>query len=265
MVLVVSLDVGRKARGLYHVEDARRFASYWYLVMITKLTFRFFWRTPKSTGLQTSQSMTPLGKLWSMRMPRARQRQCPQRGTLHRLARGPVKSQLISIFFSWSQEPGNMCFLHEISGKKVMVNRSKDELGMQRRCAVQTSIVRFVPLQERVWQILKFSCSDWVKRLCQTWLKLRLPGHGRWLPGQTHLFLGKTGLESFTERDWAVWAVLNIVNRHVFKWDNQNLVLFFQSEAGCSACFAASGNGFFKRRSEKGAFVGDHYHYQSYQ
>jgi hypothetical protein len=42
MVLVVSLDVGRKARGLYHVEDARRFASYWYLVMITKLTFRFF-------------------------------------------------------------------------------------------------------------------------------------------------------------------------------------------------------------------------------
>ena len=46
-----------------------------------------------------------------------------------------------------------MCFLHEIIGKKVMVNRPKDELGMQRRCAVQTSIVtivRFVPLQERV-------------------------------------------------------------------------------------------------------------------
>lgn len=43
-----------------------------------------------------------------------------------------------------------MCFLHEIIGKKVMVNRSKDELGMQRRCAVQTSIVRFVPFQERV-------------------------------------------------------------------------------------------------------------------
>ena len=53
--------------------------------------------------------------------------------------------------------------------------------------------------------------------------------------------------------------MLNTVNRHVFKWDNQNLVPFFQTEADVQLALRPLGMVSSKGGVEKGAFVGDHY------
>ena len=56
--------------------------------------------------------------------------------------------------------------------------------------------------------------------------------------------------------------MLNIVDRHVFKWDNQNLVPFFNLRLDVQLALRPLAMVSSKGGVEKGAFVGDHY--QSY-